>query len=115
MVQILVFVGLTFLVVASAHESYLPNSRHPDVQDKCFIKETGDFIEFDKSLKPIGKCVRYTCRDDFVVQVNECSRYMQPDNCEILPRDLKQPFPDCCPKLSCIDNDGNIEIRNTSA
>ncbi|CAD7086763.1 unnamed protein product [Hermetia illucens] len=114
-------INLNFLLIlvvgsAFAFDSYLPNARHPDVPDKCYLKVTGDFVEFGETLKPIGteRCAQYTCRDDFVFLVNQCSRYMVPENCEVLARDSSQAYPDCCPKLRCVDENGNVDIRNTS-
>ncbi|CAD7086766.1 unnamed protein product [Hermetia illucens] len=108
------WVIMSLIIAVNAYESYLPNSRYPGVDDKCYLKETKEFIDFGNVHTPVGICQKFTCRDDFVIRVDHCSRYMVPEGCEVIPTDLTQPFPECCVKLKCVDHEGNTVIRNTA-
>nr|AYV99532.1 venom polypeptide [Dolopus genitalis] len=110
--SVLIFICLAAAI--TAYEQYIGNARHPDHPGKCYHKDTNYAIAIGEVYRPVqaDTCAKYTCRDDFVIRINHCPRYMVGEGCTV-SRDENQPYPKCCAVLHCVDRDGKSEDRPT--
>uniref|UniRef100_T1GUP8 Single domain-containing protein n=1 Tax=Megaselia scalaris TaxID=36166 RepID=T1GUP8_MEGSC len=93
---------------------YRGNAKHPDFPNQCYYKDGDKALNFDEVYRPIGECLKVKCRDDYVLGINYCSRYHVAPKCEEIKEDLMKPFPECCPKIKCLDKNGTEIIRDTT-
>ncbi|XP_059621204.1 uncharacterized protein LOC132264887 [Phlebotomus argentipes] len=89
----------------------LPN-KHPDHPDKCWDVEQNITLSVGESVT-VGECIRITCNRDFSLSGASCSpKIVKIDNfeCKDLPMDLSKDYPDCCPKIQCVGDDGRLIV-----
>ncbi|KAI8120601.1 hypothetical protein CVS40_8124 [Lucilia cuprina] len=104
-------VFLTLIAVAAVNAAsfslqYKGNMRHPDLPNHCYFTEHDLTIPFNKTLYPTNlknTCIKVFCREDYVLEIRHCENLAPNRICHHTAYDYTQPFPDCCPIVTCED------------
>ncbi|XP_055844723.1 uncharacterized protein LOC129911084 [Episyrphus balteatus] len=96
----ILLVGVFYFVESSSSQRYIGNAVHKDYPGMCFYNDTQTPIKIGQTLRPTSECVQIYCREDFVLYLLYCPRYMLGDGCEVT-FDVGAEFPKCCADIKC--------------
>ncbi|XP_055700340.1 uncharacterized protein LOC129800016 [Phlebotomus papatasi] len=109
---IIICVSIGFLAQHEAATFIALPNKNPDHPGKCWDSEHNVTWSIGESIT-VGECIRLTCHEDLSYSGASCSPksvVVDGFECKDLPMDLSRNYPDCCPKLQCVGEDGQIIV-----
>ncbi|XP_054729992.1 uncharacterized protein LOC129238823 [Anastrepha obliqua] len=85
---------------------YLGNRKHTVLPDHCYYEELELAVPVNETLYPTDiefQCITVTCRQDHVLLIKHCDRYLLRHGCIEQPPDYSERYPDCCAQVKCIN------------
>ncbi|XP_075156124.1 uncharacterized protein LOC142229450 [Haematobia irritans] len=92
-IEILVFLSI-IAVISAQGAIYFGNKRHPTLNGHCYDDDNDLTIKINETVYPTNiqwKCFSIFCREDYVLQINNCPRHQM--RCI---QDFSKPYPECC-------------------